>query len=359
MVEPRMLVSPHTADHKTRDVWRRRGGIFAELANFLDAWDSPCPTMELQTSGSTGKPKTIQVSKSAMRASAAMSCHAFGLQAGDSALLCLPLRYIAGKMMVVRALVAGLRLAVAEPCADPLAAPELGETAIDFAPLVPMQLSRCLAGEEGASRLARIRTLLLGGAFIDPTLEEALQQFPNCRAYASYGMTETLSHIALRRLNGETRSDSYSPLPGVEITLSAEGTLCIHAPGLGVEHLVTNDLAEIRADGSFCILGRRDAVINSGGVKIQAEELEAHLHAATGLTLIAVPRAHAELGECVALLWEGSPAAEDHLHAACANLPRHHRPRLVHRVEQLPRTASGKLARAACRKLAAELVLKA
>ncbi len=360
-----MIVSPHKASPSTRAVWRHAGGLLAELADFLDAWESPSPTMELQTSGSTGAPTLLHARKKAMRASAEMSCRAFGLREGDTALLCLPLRYIAGKMMVVRALVAGLRLAVVEPCSDPLAAPELEEArqreglTLDFAPLVPLQAIRCLAGEGGAERLAHVRRLLLGGGFVEPSLEEALQGIPSCRAYASYGMTETLSHIALRRLNGGERSPFYRPLPGVELSRSAAGTLCIRAPHLGIAFLETNDLADIRADGCFLIHGRRDAVINSGGIKIQAEELERRLHEATGLTLIAVPKPHAELGQCVALLWEGSPADEARLQAACDTLPRHHRPRLLRRVKQLPRTATGKLARAACRELAATFALGA
>ncbi len=355
-----MILSPQEADAAARSAWRCRGGIFAELADFLDDWESPCPTMELRTSGSTGQPTVLHASKAAMRASAAMSCRAFGLNAGDVALLCLPLRYIAGRMMVVRALVGGLRLAVVEPCANPLAAPELEGVTPDFAPLVPMQAIRALATEAGTACLARVRTLLLGGGFIEPSLEEALQALPGCRAFASYGMTETLSHIALRRLNGPERSPFYAPLPGVEVSLTPAGTLALRAPQLSIEHLETNDLAAMQADGSFRILGRRDAVINSGGIKIQAEELERQLHAATGLTLVAVARAHAEFGECVALLWEGEPVAEAQLLAACAALPRHHHPRLVQRVaEGLPRTSTGKIARAACRELAAALTLNA
>ncbi len=355
----RMIVFPHQADSPTRSDWRCRGGLLAELVDFLDEWDAPCPTMELRTSGSTGVPTVLHARKEAMRASAAMSCRAFGLQEGDTALLCLPLRYIAGKMMVVRALEAGLRLAVVEPCSDPLAAPELEGITLSFAPLVPLQVLRALASPEGRARLARIRTLLLGGGFVDAALESALQQFPTCRAYASYGMTETLSHIALRRLNGDTRSSLYTPLPGVAVSLSAAGTLCIRAPQLGVNGLETNDLAELAPGGRFAILGRRDAVINSGGIKIQAEEVERRLQAQTGLTLIVVPRTHTELGHCVALLWEGKVEDEPRLRAACATLPRYHRPRLLQRVDSLPRTATGKLARAACRELADTFALGA
>ncbi len=340
-----MLISPRNADAATRARWRELGGLAGEVADFLDAWDSPSPCLRLQTSGSTGEPTSLEADKQFLRASACMSCRAFGLREGQCALLCLPLRYIAGKMMVLRALVSGMKLALVEPCSDPLAALEEADCRLDFAPLVPLQAARALERDGGTAQLGRIGTLLLGGGFIPPALEEALQALP-CRAYASYGMTETFSHVALRRLNGAERSESYRPLPGVSLSLSAAGTLCISAPMLGIRSLETNDLAEAERDGSVRILGRRDAVICSGGLKIQAEALERRLHAATGLELIAVPRSHPTLGSCVALLWEGPPEAEAALRAACRRLPRHHRPRRLRRGSALPRPAPGTTARA-------------
>lgn len=327
--------------------WSRgKQGICADLAAFLAAWWAAPATMPLQTSGSTGTPKLIQARKTAMAASAAATCRAFNLRPGDSALLCLPLRYIAGQMMVVRALVGGLRLITTEPGSAPLAALT---TAVDFAPLVPMQVATTLARPGGAGQLARVRTLLLGGGFVDADLEEQLQQLPS-RVFTSYGMTETLSHIALRAANGPHRSGFYTPLPGVSTTLSAAGTLQLSVPYLGIDSLTTNDLAEIRPDGCFRILGRVDAVINSGGVKIQAEELERTLHRLTGLQVLALPVPHPRLGQCVGLLWEGPEEAAQILRLACDQLPRYHRPHIIHRAT-LPRTESGKPARAAALRL--------
>ena len=327
--------------------WRRgRTGIHAQLADFLTAWWSDSPTMPLQTSGSTGAPKLMLASKEAMAASAAATCRAFRLQPGHTALLCLPLRYIAGQMMVVRGLVGGLRLITAEPSSTPLAG---NQSAIDFAPMVPMQVVSTLAQPDGAAQLTRVRTLLLGGGFIDPALEEQLQQLPT-RVFASYGMTETLSHIALRAVNGPRRCQLYTPLPGVQVQLSPADTLQLEVPYLNTGILTTNDLAEIAPDGRFRILGRADAVINSGGIKIQAEELEQELHRRTGLRVLALPHPHPTLGQCVALLWEGPAEAEPRLRAACATLPRYHQPRLMHHAP-LPRTESGKPARAQARKL--------
>ncbi len=318
-------------------------GISADLAEFLHAWFSPAPTIELRTSGSTGKPKIIHAPKSAMRASAQLSCEIFGLTRGKTALLSLPLQYIAGKMMVVRALVSGCELLLQEPSSTPLAA--LTST-IDFAPLVPMQATTTLQHPQGREQLSRVRQILLGGSFIDSALTDALQTLPS-QVYASYGMTETLSHIALRHINGPERSEWYKPLRGVTLALTPEHTLAISAPHLGISQLVTNDVAEIAPNGSFRILGRIDSVINSGGVKIQAEEVEQQLQACTGLTVLAVPAPHAVLGQCVALLWEGPVTAHDGLQEAILNLPAYHRPRYIRHLSALPRTATGKLNRAA------------
>lgn len=341
MNTPAIIVDGCTITPDSLADWRQgRTGIQADLADFLAEWWSDSPGMELQTSGSTGAPKRMLATREAMMASAAASCRFFGLKPGDTALLCLPLQYIAGKMMIVRALVGGLNLIISEPSSTPLAGLE---RAIDFAPMVPMQVTTTLAQPNGAEQLAHVRTLLLGGGFVDPALEEQLQTLP-CRVFTSYGMTETLSHIALRAANGPQRCDCYTPLPGVSLSLTPDGTLQVTAPYLNIHNLPTNDLAEIGEDGTFRILGRADAVINSGGVKIQAEDIERTLHRLTGLHVLALPLPHPVLGQCVALLWEGSEDAESALHSACNTLPKYHRPHLVKRVI-LPRTTSGKIAR--------------
>lgn len=320
-----------------------RQGIAAELANFLAEWYSPTPTITLHTSGSTGKPSIIRTTREAMRASAQLSCEVFGLNQTSSALLCLPLRYIAGKMMVVRAMVSGCELVLREPSSTPLS--KLNAP-VDFAPLVPMQAASTLRQTNGAAQLARARCILLGGGFIDPALTQNLQSVSSC-IYASYGMTETLSHIALRRVNGPEYSEWYTPLPGVEISLSPQHTLTIAAAHLGISDLVTHDIAELDHEGRFRILGRQDAVINSGGIKIQSEDIEQKLTAATGLTLLVLSAPHPILGQTVALLWEGPSEAEASLKSAIETLAVYHRPRIIKHVASLPRTDTGKLNRAA------------
>lgn len=323
-----------------------KSGILADLASFLQEWFSPAPTITLHTSGSTGAPKSMQATKVAMRASAEATCRFFGLQAGHTALLCLPLRYIAGKMMVVRAIVGKLNLLVQEPSSTPLT--NTGES-IDFAPLVPMQVHSMLQQPNGMQALQRVRKILLGGSFIQTETESALQQCPSA-VFASYGMTETLSHIALRRVNGPAASAFYTPLPGVSITLTQRGTLALSAPFIGVDYLETNDVAELAPDGTFRILGRIDNVINSGGIKIQAEAIEQALTHATGLQTLALPIPHPCLGQAVGLLWEGPADAAPRLQQAIDTLPRYHRPTaIIH--APIPLTATGKPDRPAARKM--------
>lgn len=339
-VRERIIIEGELVDANTLPMWRAgKTGILAELAQFLATWFSPCPWMTLHTSGSTGKPKEIHASKDAMRASAHLSCQALEMQPGDTALLCLPLRYIAGQMMVVRALIGNLNLLIEEPSSTPL-----GQRQANLVSLVPMQAITTLQQPDGAAQLNRMGTILLGGGFIPAALEEALQPL-SCRVFATYGMTETLSHIALRPLNGTGRSAWYRPLPGISLQQTREGTLSITAPHLGIAEMATHDRAELRPDGCFRILGRLDTVINSGGIKIQAEELETRLQQATGLAILARPLPHPVLGECIELLWEGRPEDEPRLRRACEVLPRYYRPHSVQRVDTLPRTLSGKLIR--------------
>ncbi len=316
--------------------------LMQELADFLEDWFSACPNMLLSSSGSTGEPKQFYASKQAMRNSARASCQALHLRAGNHVLLALPLIYIAAKMMIVRAIVAGLHLELRKPSSRPL---EGSSELYDFAPLVPLQ-----AAKSSDSELSQLRSILLGGGFIPSELERRLQHIPTS-IYASYGMTETLSHIALRRVNGETRSDYYQPLDGIVLSLNEQQCLCIHAPALDIQYLESQDRAELRADGSFRILGRVDSLIKSGGVKLQAEDIEERITSATGLSVIALPAPHPQLGECVALLWEGLLSEQPALQAAIeGKLAPYQAPKIcLHLPDGLPRGASGKVARAQAR----------
>ena len=310
-------------------------------------WNSPSPYLDVQTSGSTGIPKQITVRKEQMLNSARLTCDYLGLQAGDNALLCMPLRYIAGKMMVVRSLVAGLELVVCEPTGHPMAAVD---TPLRFAAMIPLQVYNTLQVPEEREKLCRTDILIIGGGPIDPALEVEIKTLPSA-VYSTYGMTETLSHIALRRLNGPDASPFYTPFPSVSLSLSAEGTLVIDAPLIADAPLVTNDIAELLPDGCFRILGRRDNTINSGGIKIQAESVEEALRPiiSTSFAITSVP--DPKFGEAIVLLITDAslpPMPED--------LPKYQHPKHTLTVDAIPLTGSGKIDRVACRKLAIDML---
>ncbi len=328
--------------------------ITTELEDFLTEWHNNSPTLVVHTSGSTGIPKAITVSKQQMLNSARMTCDFLGLQPDDKALLCMPVRYIAGKMMVVRALYAGLDLLVREPSGHPMA--DISEQ-IRFAAMTPMQVYNSLQEPDERERLMLVETLIIGGGAISASLEKELQLFPN-RVFSTYGMTETLSHIALRRLNGSNGSLYYKPLPGVKVWLSDEQTLCIDAPEVCTEVLQTNDIAELKPNGEFRILGRKDNIINSGGVKIQIESVEERLHSliSANFAITAVP--DDKFGELVVLLIASDKPqnvllTSDQL-ATCLN--RYEQPKQLLVVDQIPATATGKTDRAACKQLARKLL---
>ncbi len=196
------------------------------INRFLTAWNDASDKILVHTSGSTGKPKPLWVEKRRMLASARITCDFLGLKEGDTALLCLSTDFIAGKMMVVRALERKMRLITVEPSGHPLASVE---QPIDFAAMVPMQVYNTLQVPEERDKLMNIRHLIIGGGAIDDDLAQALKDFPHF-VWSTYGMTETLSHIALRRLNGAEASGYYVPFDGVDVSLNEDHCLVIHAP---------------------------------------------------------------------------------------------------------------------------------
>ncbi|MBR5748749.1 MAG: AMP-binding protein [Prevotella sp.] len=312
------------------------------LEAFLEEWNNPSETLLVYTSGSTGTPKPMMVEKHRMLASARRTNDFLGLQPGDTALLCMSLDFIAGKMMVVRALERQLRLVTVAPSGHPLAALN-DQTSLDFAAMVPLQVYNSLQVSIERERLMQIRHLIIGGGAIDDALASELKNFPNA-VWSTYGMTETLSHIALRRLSGPEASIWYTPFPSVRVSLSEEDTLIIDAPEVCPNPLVTNDIAERSPDYSkFRIIGRKDNIICSGGLKIQAEELERQLRPHMRVPYIITKRPDEKFGEIVVLLTEGST---DEAREVCERiLPRFHQPRAYLHVSSIPLTATGKPAR--------------
>ena len=322
------------------------------LEDFLAEWHNESAYVHVQTSGSTGAPKPMLVEKQRMLNSARITCDFLGLHEGDTALLCMSLDYIAGKMMVVRSIERGLKLITVAPSGHPLSQDGKG-WGIDFAAMVPMQVYNSLQVPEECERLKQIRHLIIGGGAIDDALAEALKSFPN-HVWSTYGMTETLSHIALRRLNGPDASEYYTPFPSVKISLNEEGCLVIDAPEVCPERLVTNDIADLSLgpgpSDRFRILGRKDNVICSGGIKIQIETVERQLRPHLQAPFLITKRPDAKFGEAVVLLTEGTV---DEARAVCERiLPKYHHPRVYLHVDQIPLTETGKPARQQAEQLA-------
>ena len=322
-----------------------------DLEAFLAEWHNDSPTVLVHTSGSTGKPKPMLVEKRRMQASARITCRFLGLHEGDTALLCMPLDYIAGKMMVVRALTCGLQLVSVPPSSHPLATSHLSPfpSRLDFAAMVPLQVWNSLQVPEERHRLMHIRHLIIGGGAIDQALASQLADFPH-QVWSTYGMTETLSHIALRRLNGPEASDWYTPFAGVTLSLTDEGCLVISAPAVHEGPLVTNDIAELSPPAPasfprrFRILGRKDNVVCSGGIKIQIEEVERLLRPHLHVPYMITKAPDEKLGEQVVLLTE-SKTVGDVLALCRLHLPKYWVPRRILSVDRLPLTETGKPAR--------------
>ncbi len=317
------------------------------LQELLDEWNSPCDTITVHTSGSTGKPKAIRVEKSRMRASAAKTCRFLSLRRGDTALLCMSLDYIAGKMMVVRSIVGGMKLISVTPSSHPLrgiASPP------HFAAMVPMQVYSSMQDPEELDTLRHIRHLIIGGGAVDPGMARMLKSFPNA-VWSTYGMTETLSHIALRRLSGDMASDYYTPFEGVALRQDDDGCLVVDAPDVCPATLHTNDIVEFHPDGvRFRIIGRKDNVIVSGGVKIHIEEVEQMLAPHLACDFAVSKRPDPRFGEVAVLVLanKGEKKRETDsvwkIISEC--LPRYWRPKEIIPVPAIPRTATGKIARA-------------
>ena len=309
------------------------------LEAFLSEWNDSSEFVHVQTSGSTGAPKPMLVEKRRMLASARITCDFLGLRSGDTALLCMSLDYIAGKMMVVRSIERGLKLISVEPSGHPLSNVEY----VDFAAMVPMQVYNSLQVPEERERLMRIRHLIIGGGAIDDQMAVELRTFPNA-VWSTYGMTETLSHIALRRISGPDASEWYTPFPSVRVTHNDEGCLVINAPEVCEEPLVTNDIVEFSSDHSkFRIIGRRDNVICSGGIKIQIEEVERHLRPHLHVPYLLTKRHDPKFGEVAVLLTEGS--VEEAREVCQRMLSKYHQPRYYLHVARIPLTETGKPAR--------------
>ncbi len=306
------------------------------IGKFIQSWLNDDDFVKVKTSGSTGAPKKIELKKAQMINSAKATGALFELTEGTSALLCLSASHIAGKMMLVRAMVLGWDLHIVSPEKDALTQ---YDNDYDFVAMVPYQLYHSIPA------LEKVKTLIVGGGPVSAELESRLADV-STKVFATYGMTETISHVAVRSLNGEDRSDVFQALPNVEFNLSDKGCLIISAPSINDDAIVTNDLVELISPTEFRWLGRFDNVINSGGFKIHPEGVERKLDKFIELPFIIASEKDEKLGERVIIVLENpeiQPLPD--FSAVFSNLESYERPKKIYTISQFPFTDTGKIKR--------------
>ena len=314
-----------------------------DIFRFILTWMDDNDFIVQHSSGTTGRSKKLHLLKKSMVVSAENTLSFFDLLPGQTAVLCLPMQYIAGKMMVVRCLVGGLNMEIVEPGS----LPELsGIGQIDFCSMVPLQVLNLM---KKTGDLSPIKKLLIGGSEITRELESLVSDV-STEVFASFGMAETCSHIALRRINGPGAQPDYHALPGIELNLDNRGCLVIEAPYLP-NTVITNDLVEFSGPGAFLWMGRYDNLINAAGIKIVPEEMEARIAENTGLVCTVIGLPDEPLGQKVVLVFEETPEiSQSYIISSMQDLfpGKKHPPEIVW-VKAFPRNASAKVDR---RKLA-------
>lgn len=320
------------------DLSNKKSFYEQSIGNFIADWFSNSPLINLTTSGSTGSPKTVTISKKAMLASAQATGKYLELQSGMTALLCLPANFIGGKMMLVRAWLLGLQLTITKPSPNPL---QNSSDVFDFCAMTPHQLGYSL------SSLSRIKTLIVGGA---PVSERLIQQIQSAstHVFETYGMTETVSHIALKKINGTQKNNCFQTLPNVTVSIDDRGCLVIDASTILPNPVTTNDLVRLHASNSFEWLGRVDRVVNSGGIKLIPEQIEKSLAYLFTQRFFVTGVPDNEYGEKLVLIVEGE-ASEYTVKELKESrlLPSLHLPKSIFIISKFQETQSGKIDRLA------------
>ena len=315
-------------------------GLTPETEAFLAEWSNNCDYITAHTSGSTGTPKQIRLLKKDMCASARATNIFFRISGRSTLSLPLSADYIAGKMMIVRALIAGCRLIIEHPSLHPLSNYDAGER-VDLTAIVPAQLSGLL---ENASLIPDLGAVIIGGAPLTESQERLIVD-SGMNAYATYGMTETCSHVALRRIGSE---DCFTAMPDTTFETDCRGCLIINAPRFSFARLVTNDCVELLDTTHFRWLGRADNVINTGGIKVFAETLEKSLapYAQAHIFFIS-GRKSERWGEEIVMTVEsdGTFDRERFMREASESIERRLLPKEIIEIREIPRTASGKIIR--------------
>lgn len=299
------------------------------VGDFILDWFDNNEYIVMYTSGSTGKPKSVKIQKQAMISSALATGDFFGLEIGDTILNCLPIKYIAGKMMFIRAFILGLEMDFVAPSSHPL---EFIDEKYDFTAMVPLQAQNSL------DKLHLFKTIIIGGAKVSSELEKKLKPIKST-IYETYGMTETITHIAARKLGKK----AFTTLPNVVLSQDENNCLLIHAESISKDVIHTNDIVELVSENEFVFLGRFDNVINSGGIKLIPEQIEAKLLPFIKNRFFVTGKPDKELGEHLVLVIEGKEEPIDL--SKIESLDKYEKPKEVIFVNKFKETATGKIIR--------------
>ena len=319
------------------------GDLPISIKTFLSNWFNLTDSLLVNTSGSTGKPKKILLKKAAMKKSAEQTISFFNISKNDELLLCLPINFIAGKMMIVRAIESNANLIVKLPELNPLLN---FSKKISFAAFTPQQVYHILKNQSSKEFFSTINTVIIGGGEISDELETKLQQFSNS-IYSTYGMTETITHVAVRKIGASNKI--YKVFKGIKIGLDHRNCLTLKANYLENNLIITNDVVEIEGTQEFKWLGRYDNLINSGGLKFYPEVLENKIQGIIPNQFYFIGKPDKELGNKIVLVVEGEQLDATTLklfrNSMSDLLEKHEMPKEIVFVKKLERTETGKIRR--------------
>jgi o-succinylbenzoate---CoA ligase len=333
--------STQPGEEPTLDDWRR-----PVLETFYQLLVKNNGALEVKTSGTTGPPKPMVIPREDLIASAKLTAETFDLKEGDRVLHCLPADHVAGRMMLVRAMVLGLDMHIINPRGSVLENLRT-EDRFRFAAMIPLQLHRII--QEDRARVERqFDTILLGGGPVSMALREDVREL-DVKVYQGYGSTETVTHVAVRRLNGPTRSDRYHAIGDVTFAQDDLGRLVVNTPHLSTKTHITNDLADVPGPRTFRWRGRYDNVILSGGKKIFPEQLEERTGGLLPFPHFFMPIPDDRLGQAVCLVIETEQrdptVVQEVLDILAKILHPHEMPRRISATRKLRRTRTGKIIR--------------
>lgn len=317
-----------------------------EILEFVVEWSNRKEFVETRTSGSTGRPKNIKIYKEHIVASAKRTLGFLDLKKGNTALLCIPNKFIGGKMMIARSIIGQLDLHIVENEAKP----EIPEgLKIDFAAVVPYQMHSIASDEEQAAIWKTVSKIIIGSGQVDPRLESMIKDWPN-DIYESFGMTETISHVALRKITGSADRQPFKALEGITFSTDERGCLVIHTDTLPQNPLVTNDIVELIDETTFKWMGRADNLINSGGVKIIPEVLEKLIKPYLNVRYFFAGLPDEKLGFKLVLVMESQPLSEtdeqDLMNDLKKELHKYEIPKALLYLDAFAETENGKINRA-------------